>query len=105
MSTLEKLDLPWEVITLIGVDRIPATKLHLYNAILYGIAERYNRHGLEWIRDHAHEIRIQICAAARYAGESICDRITGCGWEEACAEAERLLDEADEPSSAKTETP
>ena len=102
MNTLEKLDLPWEVITLIGADKIPATKLHLYNAILYGIAERYKRHGLEWIKTHAHEIRTQICAAARYAGEDLCGTLHGCGWEEACAEAESLLADDIRPAADAT---
>jgi hypothetical protein len=102
MNTLETLDLPWEVITLIGADKIPATKLHLYNAILYGIAERYKRHGLEWIKTHAHEIRTQICAAARYAGEDLCGSLHGCGWEEACAEADSLLADDIRPAADAT---
>ncbi len=95
MNTLETLDLPWEVITLLGVDRIAPADLHLYNAVLYGIAERHKRHGLEWIRAHAHEIRIEICASAKYAGLDFCQTVSDSKeWMEACSDAAALLDAA-----------
>lgn len=104
MSPLKKLDLPWEVITLIGLEKLSPECLHLYNAILYGLAERYTEHGLEWVREHAHEIRTQICAAARYAGKDICSGRTECSfWDAACADASARMDD-NEPGRATPAT-
>lgn len=92
MNTHTTMNLPWEIITLLGVDQITPENLHLYNAILYGVAERFNQHGLEWIRENAAEIRTEICAAARYAGADICSLVqNSADWQTACAEAERRL--------------
>lgn len=105
MSTLEKLDLPWEVITLIGLDKISPDNMHLYNAVLYGLAERYKLHGFEWVKEHAQEIRTQICAASCYAGNNICDNIEGCeDWIKACAAASRLLNAPDSDDTAEEDS-
>lgn len=72
MSTPNSLEIPWEVITTVGLDSLPADNPHLQNALLYGLGERYQKHGMEWIQENADMIRQELLEAARYAGEDLC---------------------------------